>query len=326
MMRALLVLLLVLAGCSTTSTNQDPLPLWNDGPTKQSILDFVKKVSDRSSPQYVAPADRIAAFDNDGTLWVEQPVYVLVRYAADQMKVLAPKHPEWKDNAAFQKVITGDADAVLQLSGADQFAVAFAVHSGMTVDEYADSVRKWLAVTKHPKLNRLYTDLGYEPMLELIAYLRASGFRVYSVTGAEIGFVRVANEIAFGIPPDHVIATLLKTKFDASSKQLMTLPDVLLIDDGDGKPISIQNVLGRRPIAAFGNSDGDLSMLQWTAAGNGARLAVIIHHDDADREFAYDRTATVGHLDKALDAAREQRWPVVSMKSDWKRIFADPRK
>ncbi len=262
---------------------------------------------------------------NDGTLWVEQPLYVQVLFAADEMKAGAAQHPEWSAHANFQKVIKGDANAILQLAPADQFQVAFAVHSGLTADDYAAHVRQWLSTHRHPKLNRPYTQLAYQPMLELIAYLRANEFQVYSATGSEIGFVREVNELAFGIPRDHVLGTLLKSKFDGSVKpaQLLALPDVLLIDDGDGKPISIQNAIGRRPIATFGNSDGDLSMLQWTASGAGARLSMLVHHDDAEREFAYDRTSPVGHLDKALDAAAAQGWKVLSMKSDWKRVFAE---
>jgi phosphoglycolate phosphatase-like HAD superfamily hydrolase len=312
---------LVLLG--TSGCGQDPLPSWNDGAAKQSILQFVKKVTDRSGPNFVAPADRVAAFDNDGTLWVEQPLYVYVLFAADQMKALAPKHPEWSANAAFQTVINGPADAILTLPPADQFAVAFAVHSGMTTEEYSNSAREWLATHKHPRFQRPYTELTYQPMLQLIAYLRANEFQVYSVTGSEIDFVRVVNEQAFGVARDHVIATVLKNKFDGTAKpaELFNLPDVLMIDDGDGKPISIHNAIGRRPIAAFGNSDGDLSMLQWTAAGPGARLAVLVHHDDAAREFAYDRNSAVGKLDKALDAAQAQGWTVVSMKGDWRDVF-----
>ena len=304
-------------GCSSSP---DPLPSWNKGPAKTSILNFVKEVTSGSS--YVRPADRIAAFDNDGTLWVEQPVYVQVLFAADRMKTLAPDHPEWSSNAAFQKVIAGAPDAILALAPADQFAVAFAVHSGMTVEEYSAAARQWLATNRHPRFRRPYTDLAYKPMLELIAYLRANDFQIYSVTGSEIGFVRAANEEAFGIPRTHVVATLLKTKFDATSPaRLLASPDVLLVNDGDGKPAGIENAVGRRPIAASGNSDGDLSMLQWATSGPGPRLAMLVHHDDADREYAYDRNSPVGHLDKALDAAGRQGWPVISMKSDWKTIF-----
>ncbi len=316
-------------GCQDHSPSvkqQGVLPSWNEGANRQAIVDFVQKVTERAGPSYVAPADRVATFDNDGTLWVEQPLYVQVLFAADEMKAGTAQHPEWSANASFQKVIKGDANAILQLPSADQFQVAFAVHSGLTADDYAAHVRQWLSTHRHPKLNRPYTQLVYQPMLELIAYLRANEFQVYSATGSEIGFVREVNEQAFGIPRDHVLGTLLKSKFDGSVKpaQLLALPDVLLIDDGDGKPISIQNTIGRRPIAAFGNSDGDLSMLQWTASGAGARLSMLVHHDDAEREFAYDRTSPVGHLDKALDAAAAQGWKVLSMKSDWKRVFAEP--
>jgi hypothetical protein len=239
------------------------------------------------------------------------------------MKEVAPKHPEWSGNPAFQAVINGDANAILALPPVNQFAVAFAVHSARTTDDYSAGAPEWLSTHQHPRFQRPYTDLAYQPMLELIAYLRANRFQVYSVTGSEIDFVRVVNEQSFGIAPDHVIGTVLKTNFDAAVKPpaLVAAPDPLLIDDGDGKPISIHNVIGRRPIAAFGNSDGDLSMLQWTASGPGARLSALVHHDDAAREFAYDRASSVGKLDKALDAAHAQNWTVISMKSDWNRIF-----
>lgn len=317
--------LLLLQSCFQSAPEQ-VLPHWNQGPAKESLRRFIEKVTDHASPDYVAPEDRIAAFDNDGTLWTEQPLYVYVLFAADEMKLLAPTHPEWASNAAFRKVITGTADAVLSLAPADQFMVAFAVHSGLTTEEYSAAVSSWLSTHQHPTLKRPYTELAYQPMLELIALLRANHFQVYSVTGSEIDFVRVINEKAFGIPRDHVIASVLKTKLDPTPKhtQLITLPDVLLIDDGDGKPISIHNAIGRRPILAIGNSDGDLSMLQWTTSGPGARFAALVHHDDAAREFAYDRTSSVGHLEKALDAAAQQGFTVISMKQDWKSIFAAP--
>ncbi len=312
--------LTLLAGCRQDS---NPLPSWNPTSSRQAVIDFVKKVTDHGSPHYVAPADRLAVFDNDGTLWPEQPLYVEVLFAADQMKAVASQHPEWKDTPAFQQVITGPPDAILGLEGKDQFAVAFAVHSGMTTEAYANAVDVWLATHKYPRFSKSYLDVAYQPMLEVIAYLRANEFQVYSVTGAEVGFARIANAKSFGIPSDHVIGTLLKTTFDptVNPAQLVAQPDVVLVDDGPGKPASISNVLGRRPLAAFGNSDGDLPMLQWTASGTGLRFAALVHHDDADREFAYDRTSPVGHLDKALDAAKEKNWTVISMKGDWKQIF-----
>ena len=312
------ILLLCAEGCA-----RDPLPSWNEGTARQSILQFVKQATDPAGPNFVAPPDRVATFDNDGTLWAEQPLYVNVLFAGDQMKASAASHAEWSATPAFQTVIAGGAEAVLALPTAGQFAVTFAVHSLVSTDEYASSARQWLASHKHPRFQKLYTDLAYQPMLELIAYLRSNDFQVYSVTGSEIDFVRVVNEQSFGVPRDHVIGTILKTKFDAASKPagLITLPDPLLIDDGDGKPIAIHNAIGRRPVAAFGNSDGDVPMLQWTSSGPGARLAMLVHHDDAAREFAYDRTSAVGKLDKGLDAARAGNWQVISMKSDWKQIF-----
>ncbi len=311
-----LLAVLLLAGCNAS---KDPLPSWNNTPAKQALLAFVQKVTDRSTPAFVPPADRVAVFDNDGTLWVEQPLYVQLLFAASEMKTHAPQHPEWRANPNFVKIIDGPPDAILPLAPADQFAAGFAVHAGRTVEEYSTAAARWLAANEHPRFHKPYTQLAYQPMLELIAHLRENGFQVYSVTGAEIGFVRVANEQAFGIPRQHVIATLLKSKFE--SAQLQAQPDVLLIDDGDGKPISIQNVIGRRPILAIGNSDGDLPMLQYTAAGPGPRFAALVHHDDPDREFAYDRASAVGHLDKALDAATANGWTILSMKNDWRRVF-----
>lgn len=310
MMPLLAFALLLLAGCSRPIN--DPLPSWNNTPNKQALLTFIQNVT-------VPPAERIAVFDNDGTLWVEQPLYVQILFAASEMKSRAPQHPEWRANPNFVKIIDGPADAILSLTPADQFAIGFAVHAGRTVEEYSAAAARWLAANEHPRFHKPYTQLAYQPMLELIAHLRANGFQVYSVTGAEIGFVRVANERAFGIPRQNVIATLLKSQFEDA--ELQALPDVLLIDDGDGKPISIQNTIGRRPILAIGNSDGDLSMLQYTAAGPRPHFTAIVHHDDAVREFAYDRASPVGHLDKALDAANANGWPVLSMKQDWNRVF-----
>ncbi len=308
--------LVALAALLLTSCNapKDPLPSWNETHAKQAILAFVK-----NAVAQFPPAERVAVFDNDGTLWVEQPLYVQLLFAASEMKALAPQHPEWRANPNFAKIIDGPPDAILALAPADQFAAGFAVHAGRTVEEYSAAASRWLAANEHPRFKKPYTQLAYQPMLELIAHLRENGFQVYSVTGAEIGFVRVANEQAFGIPRQHVIATLLKSKFE--SAQLQAQPDVLLIDDGDGKPSSIQNVIGRRPILAIGNSDGDLPMLQYTANGPGPRFTAIVHHDDPEREFAYDRASPVGHLDKALDAAIASAWPVLSMKNDWRRVF-----
>jgi phosphoglycolate phosphatase-like HAD superfamily hydrolase len=306
---------LLLTSCASP---KDPLPSWNNTPAKQALLAFVK-----TAAAQVPIADRIAVFDNDGTLWVEQPLYVQLLFAASEMKTRAPQHPEWRANPNFVKIIDGPPDAILSLAPADQFAAGFAVHAGRTVEEYSTAASRWLATNQHPRFHKPYTQLAYQPMLELIAHLRENGFQVYSVTGAEIGFVRVANELAFGIPRQHVIATLLKSKFEAA--RLQALPDVLLIDDGDGKPISIQNVIGRRPILAIGNSDGDLPMLQHTANGPGPRFTALVHHDDPDREFAYDRASPVGHLDKALDVANDSGWPVLSMKNDWRQIFPNTR-
>ncbi len=307
-----------------TSAQADPLPSWNDGKAKRSIMDFVAKVTKPGTSDFVAPAERIATFDNDGTLWAEQPIYFQMLFTFDRVRELAPKHPEWNARQAFKAVLENDMKG---LAASDEKGIAellMAAHAGMTTDEFAQIVKNWLATARHPTFKRPYTDLVYQPMLELLAYLRANGFKTYIVSGGGIEFMRPWAEQVYGIPPEQVIGSSIKTKFELRDGKpvLVRLPEVDFIDDKEGKPVGIHKFIGRRPIAAFGNSDGDLQMLQWTTAdAAGPRFALIVHHDDAGREFAYDRESPVGRLDHALDEASQKGWTVVSMKQDWKRVF-----
>jgi haloacid dehalogenase-like hydrolase len=301
------------------------LPSWNEGTTKQSILEFVARVTTQGGPDFVPPEQRVATFDNDGTLWCEQPMYVQLAFALDRVKELAPLHPDWKDKQPFQAVLDGDLRA-LAASGEKGMAEIIAVtHAGMTTEEFEKIVSGWLSTAQHPRFKRPYTELVYQPMLELLAYLRASGFKTFIVSGGGIEFMRPWSERIYGVPPEQVVGSSIKTRFEMrdGTPVLFRLPEVDFIDDKTGKPVGINSHIGRRPIAAFGNSDGDLEMLQWaTLAGGGVRLGLIVHHTDAEREYAYDRQSHFGRLDKALDAAALNKWVVADMKKDWKRIFA----
>jgi phosphoglycolate phosphatase-like HAD superfamily hydrolase len=300
------------------------LPSWNDGEAKAAIVRFVEAVTNTSSRDYVAPGDRIAVFDNDGTLWSEQPLYVQLVFMLDQLKAVAPRHPEWKDNPAFKALVAHDRAALAELGHKPVLELLAVANSGMTVADYDAAIRAWLATARHPKFNRPYTDLVYKPMQELLSYLRGNSFRTFIVSGGSAEFMRPWAEKAYGIPPEQVIGSQQDVKFEMrDGKPVLTRePKFAFVDDGPGKPVGIYRHIGKRPIAAFGNSDGDLQMLQVTAAGEGRRLALVVHHDDAEREFAYDRQSHVGRLDKALDEARANKWVVVSMKADWKDIFA----
>jgi hypothetical protein len=303
---------------------QDPLPSWNDGKAKQAIIEFVAKVTKEGSPDFLPVAERIATFDNDGTLWAEQPMYFQLLFALDRVKVLAPQHPEWKDKEPFASLLKGDVKGALAGGEPAIVQIVMATHAGMTTAEFETLVRDWIAAAKHPKTGRLYTEMVYQPMLELLAYLRANGFKTFIVSGGGIEFMRPWTEKVYGIPPEQVIGSSIKTQFAMRDGKpvLARLPELNFIDDGAGKPVGIQQHIGRRPILAFGNSDGDLQMLQWTAAGGGARFMGLVHHTDATREWAYDRTSAIGRLDKALDESQAKGWTVVDMKTDWKRIFA----
>jgi phosphoserine phosphatase len=301
----------------------DPLPSWNDGPAKQAIVEFVRLVTDKSSPQYVPPEQRIATFDNDGTLWAEQPMYFQGFFVFDRVKALAPQHPEWKDRQPFKAVLENDMKALLASGEKGGAEIVMTTHAGMTTEEFERIVRSWLAAAKHPRFNRPFTDLVYAPMLELLAYLRTNDFKTFIVSGGGVEFMRTFSEEGYGIPPEQVIGSSIVTKFEVRDGRpvLVREPKLDFFDEGPGKPVGIQKFIGRRPIAAFGNSDGDLQMLQWTAAGEGPRLVFLVRHTDAEREWAYDRQSPVGRLDKALDEAQRCGWTVVDMKKDWKRIF-----
>jgi phosphoserine phosphatase len=299
---------------------QDRLPSWNDGPAKQAIVDFVKRVTAKGGPEYVPPAERIATFDNDGTLWAEQPLYFQFLFALDRVKALAPQHPEWNDKEPFASLLEGDVKGAL--AGGDKaiLEVVATTHAGLTNDEFVKVVKDWLATARHPTLKRPYTDLVYQPMLELLAYLRAGGFKTFVVSGGGVDFMRAFAEQAYGIPPEQIVGSTLQQKLEMrdGTPVILKLPAVDFVDDKAGKPLAIQKFIGRRPVLAFGNSDGDHQMLQWTAAGSGARFLGLVHHTDAAREWAYDRESHIGRLDKALDEARARKWTVVDMQKDWK--------
>lgn len=309
---------------ATVTCAVDPLPSWNEGKTKQAIIEFVTKVTKAGSPDFVPLAARIATFDNDGTLWAEQPIYVQLAFALDRVKVLAVEHPEWKDKEPFASLLKGDLKSALAGGEPALVQVVMATHAGMTTDEFDEAVRQWLASAKHPKTGRPYSEMAYQPMLELLAHLRANGFKTFIVSGGGVDFMRVFSERVYGIPPEQVVGSTGKVKFELRDGKpvLVKLPEVQFVDDNVGKPVGIHQFIGRRPLMAFGNSDGDLQMLQWTAAGNGARFCLYVHHTDAEREWAYDRASHIGKLDKGLDEATAKGWTVVDMKRDWKRVFA----
>lgn len=301
----------------------DPLPSWNDTAPKQAILKFVEKTTTVGSPDYVPAAERIATFDNDGTLWTEQPAYFQFFFVIDRIQALAPQHPEWQTAEPFASVLKSDMKSVLAGGEKGILQLLAATHTGLTTEEFDKAVLDWIATAKHPKTGKHYNEMVYQPMLELLAYLRASGFKTFIVSGGGIEFMRPWAEKTYGIPPEQVVGSSggLKYELRDGVPVLVKLPELVLNDDKEGKPVGIQRHIGRRPILAFGNSDGDFQMLEWTTAGKGARLGLIVHHTDAEREWAYDRTSHIGKLDKALDAAPAKGWVVVSMKDDWSVIY-----
>jgi phosphoserine phosphatase len=313
---------LVLILAATAATAQ-PLPSWNDTPTKQAIVAFVERVTTPGAPDYVPPAERIAVFDNDGTLWAEQPMYFQLFFAVDRVKALAPEHPEWKEKEPFASLLKDDVKAALSGGEKAILDIVMATHAGMTTADFEQIVAKWIATARHPVTQRLYIEMVYQPMLELLDFLRANGFKTFIVSGGGIEFMRPWAAAVYGIPPEQIVGSSIKTKFEmrGDGPALVRLAEIDFIDDKDGKPVGIHSRIGRRPVAAFGNSDGDLPMLQWTAAGQGARFALIVHHTDAGREWAYDRASHIGRLDKALDEAGAKGWTVVDMKRDWKLIY-----
>jgi hypothetical protein len=303
---------------------QDPLPSWNDTGPKKTIVTFVEKVIKEGSPNFVPVAERIATFDNDGTLWAEQPMYFQLLFALDRVKALAPQHPEWKDKEPFASLLKGDVKGALAGGEPAIFQIVMATHAGMTTGEFEQIVKDWIATAKHPTTKRLYTEMVYQPMLELLAYLRANGFKTFIVSGGGIEFMRPWTEKIYGIPPEQVVGSSIKTKYEMRDGKpvLVRLPGIDFIDDKAGKPVGINSHIGRRPVAAFGNSDGDQQMLEWTQAGGGARLMMLVHHDDAEREWAYGAESKIGTFSNALmSEAKKSGWTVVDMKNDWKRIF-----
>jgi phosphoglycolate phosphatase-like HAD superfamily hydrolase len=302
----------------------DPLPSWNDGPVKKAILDFVARTTTAGGRDFVPVAERIATFDNDGTLWTEQPVYFQVAFAMDRVKALAPQHPEWKTQEPFKSVLADDRAALAEMGEKGLLEIMAATHAGLTTAEFAGAVNDWLATARHPRFKRPYTDLVYQPMLELLAYMRANQFKTFIVSGGGIEFMRPWTERVYGIPPEQVVGSSGVTKFILQADGVPVLrkeAKVEFIDDGAGKPVGINQFIGRRPVLAFGNSDGDQQMLEWTAAGAGARFMGLVHHTDAVREYAYDRNSPIGQLDKAWDEAVRRKWAIVDMKSDWKVIY-----
>lgn len=319
---------LSLAGTGRAAAQADPLPSWNQGPAKSALLDFVAKVTREGGPDYVKPAERIATFDNDGTLWAEQPAYFQLLFAFDEIKRLAPQHPEWKGKEPYRSVLAGDMKGLAASGQKGLLQIIAATHGGVTTDAFEKSVSDWLATARHPTKKRPYTEMVYQPQLELLAYLRANGFKTFIVSGGGVEFMRVFADKVYGIPPEQVVGSSGVVKFTTGQDgkfELVKERKIEFIDDGAGKPVGINRFIGRRPILAFGNSDGDLQMLQYTTAGSGPRLALIVHHTDAEREWAYDRKSAIGKLDKALDEGRAKGWTIVDMKSDWKTVFPPER-
>jgi phosphoglycolate phosphatase-like HAD superfamily hydrolase len=309
----------------SAQADEPPLPSWNDSPRKSAILDFVKRVTADGGPDFVPVPERIATFDNDGTLWCEQPFYIQGAFAFDRVRALAPQHPEWKTKQPFAAILANDMKAALASGEKGLMEVVEVTHSGMSVADFSKIVTDWMANAQHPRFKRPYIDVVYQPMLELLAYLRANGFKTFIVSGGGIDFMRPWTEKIYGIPPEQVVGSsgVVKFQMGADGKpELLKEPKVDFIDDGPGKPVGITRFIGRRPILAFGNSDGDRQMLEWTATGNGARFMGLVHHTDAEREYAYDRQSPVGRLDKAWDEATKRGWAVVDMKTDWKTIFS----
>jgi phosphoglycolate phosphatase-like HAD superfamily hydrolase len=336
--RALLTVLILASACTRSATPTEPpapttaraaapepppLPSWNDGAAKKSITDFVERVTKQGGPDFVPPAERIATFDNDGTLWSEKPVPFQVMFAFDRVKALASQHPDWKTKAPFASVLKGDMAGVAATGEKGVLAIVGATHAGMTTDEFRQAVQEWTSSARHPKSGRRYVEMVYQPMIELLDYLRANGFKTFIVSGGGVDFMRPWTERVYGIPPEQVVGSAGKLKLEArdGKPMLIKLPEVDLIDDKEGKPVGIESRIGRRPIAAFGNSDGDLQMLEWTMAGAGPRFALFVHHDDAAREFAYDRADPLQKFDKGWDEAVAKGWTVVSIKDDWKAVY-----
>ncbi len=319
----LTVLAGVVSGAGLHLQAQDPLPSWNEGPVKTSIVLFVDRVTTPGSPGFVPVEERVAVFDNDGTLWSEQPLYFQLQFAIDRVHELAGEHPEWKDQQPFRSVLENDRAALAATGKQGILQLVMATHADMTTDEFAESVDQWIRTARHPTLNRPYTELVYQPMLELLEYLREKEFRTWIVSGGGVEFMRVWAPRVYGIPPEQIIGSTIKTELQMRNGEpvLVRQPEIDFIDDEAGKPVGINRFIGRRPVAAFGNSDGDLQMLQWTTSGHGERFALVVRHTDGEREWSYDRESHIGRLDQALDAALAKGWTIVDMQRDWKVIY-----
>jgi len=318
-----LLLVATLVGAAVLARAADPLPSWNDTPSKQAIVSFVAKVTRAGSTDFVPEPERIAVFDNDGTLWAEQPMYVQLAFVLDRVKDLAPQHPEWKTKEPFASVLKNDFKGVAASGVPGLLKLTAATHSGITTEEFEAIVTRWLATARHPQTGKPYTEMVYQPMLELLAYLRANGFKTFIVSGGGIEFMRPWTEKVYGIPPEQVVGSSIKLKYEIRNGRpvIMKEPELDFIDDKEGKPVGIQQHIGRRPIMAFGNSDGDFQMLEWTTSGSGARFGLLVHHTDPEREWAYDRDSHFGKLARGLDEGPKRGWIIVDMKQDWKQIF-----
>ncbi len=314
---------LIVALICSADAAEDPLPSWNDGVSKKAIVAFVAKVTDKDSPDFVPVPDRIAVFDNDGTLWCEQPMYVQAVFVRDRIRAMAADHPEWKNQQPFKALLDNDRIALADIGEKGLVEIVTTTHSGMTTEDFSLLVRNWISTAKHPRFDRLYTACIYQPMVELLTYLRANGFKTYIVSGGGAEFMRVWTEPVYGIPPEQVCGSSVKTRYElrGDTPVLMRLPEVDFVDDKAGKPVGIGKFLGKRPIAAFGNSDGDYEMLRYVTSGKGARFGLIVHHTDSEREYAYDRESPVGRLVRALDEAPTRGWTVADMKRDWRVVF-----
>jgi phosphoglycolate phosphatase-like HAD superfamily hydrolase len=333
---ALLAMCGLLASCSEPAQQPaptraaapaDPLPSWNQGSARKTIVDFVERTTRQGGPDFVPPAERIAVFDNDGTLWAEHPIYVQLAFALDRIKALASKHPEWKTTQPFKGVIDGDLKAVIASGPAGLMQIMAASHVGNTTEEFEQIVMDWIATAQHPGTKRRYDEMIYQPMLDMLAYLRANGYKTFIVSGGGVEFMRPWVERVYGIPPEQVVGSRAKVKYElrAGVPVLLRLPEIDLNDDKAGKPVGIHQVIGRRPTIAFGNSDGDFEMLEWTTSSRGPRLGVIVHHTDGEREWAYDRDSHIGQLVRGLDEGPKRGWVIVDMKNDWKVIYPMPR-
>ena len=335
MMRSLLILIfIVLESCQPSTSNQTDLPVssqakplasWNETVIKKTIIDFVSKTTTPGSPDFIPVSDRIACFDNDGTLWAEQPVYFQLMFAVDRIKALAPGYPEWKTKQPYQALLNNDLQTALAGGEGAIVEIVMATHAGLTTDEFDLLVRNWINSATHPITGKRYVDMVYQPMIELLEYLRENEYKTFIVSGGGVDFMRVWAEEVYGIPPDQIVGSSVKVKFEMKegTPALVKLPEINFIDDKEGKPVGIHQHIGKRPVFTAGNSDGDYAMLQYTTSGKGPRLGMIVHHTDSICEWAYDRKSPVGRLERGLDEASKNNWLIVDMKENWNRIYPE---